>query len=932
VSPASRGGRAIRVALLLIVSALLVALAYSGGGLSPTIVDLVPPARGGNVSPPAGDGAPGLQWVPRQAFDGTNYLVVWMDQRSGDWDIYGARVTPAGAVLDPGGIAISTAALGQDSPVVAFDGSNYLVAWTDRRSGMNNDIYGARVSPAGAVLDPGGIPISTAPMSQTGPSLAFDGSNYFVVWTDTRPAAAAPSRPGHSGCCSIYGARVSSAGAVLDPAGIRISIGVAGLEGPGLAFDGTNYLVAWEDTAVDPAGDVHGSRVSPAGVVLDANEIAISAAADDQRLPALAFDGTNYLVAWMDRRSGSTHDIYAARVSPAGAVLDPGGIAVAAALGDHWYPTLAFDGSTYLAAWQVPRSDTTAYVYGARVSTEGGVLDPDGIAIAAGEWYQAWPAVAFDGTNHLVTWADYRSGDADIYGARVDPAGGVLDPTGILISVSSPLPPPPPPARAPAVAFDGTNYLVVWDAGPLGSGDIHAKRVSPSGAVLDDSPLAVSTAPGPEGFPAVAFDGTNTLVVWEDNRTWEASATDVYGARVTPAGDVLDPDGIAISSASNYQVVPQIVFGGMRYLVAWTDQRNAPGGLRTDIYAARVTPSGGLLDPTGRVIATGSTIQNDAAASYDGTNYLVAWKTRVPGYPSDVYAARVDQSGAVLDPSGIQISTAPQDQFEPVAAFNGADYVLAWGDDRGRPGEFALYGARLSQSGQVRDPAGIAISRRPHVHRDPAATTGGGVSLVTWSRFTETGRYDVFGARISSAGTVLDPDGFSISDADGDQLETAVAFDGTNYLVVWQDHRSGTDGAIYGARVSPTGGVLDPQGIPISDAGAPPPPPPPPPPLPPPIPPPPPPLPPPPPMPPPPPPPPLPPPPPPPPPGRRCVVPRVIGMRVARAKARIRRANCSVGRVRRRQSTRGPVVLSQKPRARAIRKRRHPVSLVVGRR
>jgi beta-lactam-binding protein with PASTA domain len=63
-------------------------------------------------------------------------------------------------------------------------------------------------------------------------------------------------------------------------------------------------------------------------------------------------------------------------------------------------------------------------------------------------------------------------------------------------------------------------------------------------------------------------------------------------------------------------------------------------------------------------------------------------------------------------------------------------------------------------------------------------------------------------------------------------------------------------------------------------------------------------------------------------------VPRVIGLRLGLAKTRIRRARCSVGRIRRvrtRRSLRGRVV-GQSPRPGAIRRRGFPVKLVVGRR
>jgi hypothetical protein len=76
------------------------------------------------------------------------------------------------------------------------------------------------------------------------------------------------------------------------------------------------------------------------------------------------------------------------------------------------------------------------------------------------------------------------------------------------------------------------------------------------------------------------------------------------------------------------------------------------------------------------------------------------------------------------------------------------------------------------------------------------------------------------------------------------------------------------------------------------------------------------------------------PPPPPPPPPAPCRVPRVTGMTLARAKTRIRRAHCSLGRVRRvrsRRSLRGKVV-SQTPRPGTVRPRGFRVTLRVGRR
>jgi beta-lactam-binding protein with PASTA domain len=62
-------------------------------------------------------------------------------------------------------------------------------------------------------------------------------------------------------------------------------------------------------------------------------------------------------------------------------------------------------------------------------------------------------------------------------------------------------------------------------------------------------------------------------------------------------------------------------------------------------------------------------------------------------------------------------------------------------------------------------------------------------------------------------------------------------------------------------------------------------------------------------------------------------VPRVIGFRLARAKARIRARHCSVGRIRRvRFPQRVGRVIGQSPQAGAVRARGFRVQLLVGRR
>lgn len=681
------------------------------------------------------------------AYNGTSFLAVWCDYRSqtGYYDIYGARVTSAGALLDPQGIAISTAAHHKYSPEVASDGVNFLVVWYDSRSGTGNyDIYGARVSSAGAVLEPDGIAISTDARHQYSPAVAYNGTSFLVVWEDFR-----------NGSYDIYGARVSGAGTVLDPSGIPISTAPNNQRAPAVAHDGTNFLVVWEDSRSNSgSSDLYGARVSGSGTVLNTSGILISNAYGNQADPAVAYNGTNFLVVWEDTRNGGS-DLYGARVGSTGVVRDPSGIPISTSASDQIAPTVACSGADWLVVWQDFRSSTTSSsdIYGARVSGTGAVLEPSGTPISTATGDQLAPAVASDGTNWLAMWEDSRSGSSDIYGARVSATGAVLDPSGLNLSLSA-----------------NSQYS-----------------------------------------PSVAHDGTNFLVVWSDFRS-AASAFDIYGVRVSESGTVLDPGGIAISTASEYQGSPMVAHGGTSFLVVWHDQRS---GSSYDIYGARVSSTGMVLDTGGIPLSTAPNGQYTPSVSHDGVRFLVVWHDYRNGSNYDVYGTRMDSTGTVLDTSGIAISTAASSQYNPVVAHDGANFLVVWEDVHN--GSADIYGARVNGSGVVLDPSGIIISTAARHQYNPAVAHDGVNFLVVWEDYRNGSNHDVYGARVSSTGTVLDTSGIAISTAANDQYNVAVTYNGANFLVVWEDHRRGNGFPdIYGARVEGSGVVRDTGGLAIS--------------------------------------------------------------------------------------------------------------------
>ena len=188
-------------------------------------------------------------------------------------DLFAARIDASGAAIETNGFPVAELPLNQMRPRIASGGQNFVVTWEDQRSGLFFDIYAARISANGTVLDRDGLLLSRSENYETFSGSAWNGTNYLVAWRDLRNGSK----------FEIYAARISQSGLLLDPSGVRVANSANFNSYPSVASAGGDFLIVWEDTRIGADHDIFGARVNAGGVLLDANSISICTNAGSQQ-------------------------------------------------------------------------------------------------------------------------------------------------------------------------------------------------------------------------------------------------------------------------------------------------------------------------------------------------------------------------------------------------------------------------------------------------------------------------------------------------------------------------------------------------------------------------------------------------------------------------------------------------------------------------
>jgi FlgD Ig-like domain/Viral BACON domain len=234
-------------------------------------------------------------------------IVVWADFRNRNWDIYGQRINSSGGLAGVNfRINDDAADSSQAAPRVSASSDGwFVVVWYDNRNG-NYDIY-AQLYDSLAIKHGPNVKINTdlAAARQAFPDVATDGRGHFtVVWVDWRNGV----YPANS---DIYACRIDTS-MIAVTSNIRLNTDgtTRAQRDPSIAADRLgNVAIVWSDST-SHSWNVVGQMIDVDGIVRENNFTAHISSDSAQLKPDVAVDGKRRYLTWVDNRNGN-FDIYA---------------------------------------------------------------------------------------------------------------------------------------------------------------------------------------------------------------------------------------------------------------------------------------------------------------------------------------------------------------------------------------------------------------------------------------------------------------------------------------------------------------------------------------------------------------------------------------------------------------------------------------------
>jgi hypothetical protein len=632
------------------------------------------------LATPALRAATGEQRSVALAASPNDALAVWEDERAVNptlhpgADIYATRIGIDGVPSGDGGVPITADTRSEYAPAVVWTGSDYLVA--HRLQGSFDDRGGIRLTRVtldgpveerllgGAEYDPSSsITSSSLVMATngnvellvTGPSFPTSSGGgakpgifgllvdrdlhlvraAFPLTSDADPHAASVASDGRDFLVtwrqldhgSLLRGAVVRADGTVGPASTLAALAPAVPSPSPIVWNGSKYLVVSSDEMV--RAQFVAQDGTPAGTAIDLHAGAT---------PAAAWNGGEYLVVFAV--PGDRSDLYAVRLDAGGHLLDATPHAITASPGEQTSPAVTSVGGQFLVAW------TDVDTIRSSIVSASGEPGPQSL-LARGLGQQSLPIGTFDGRNLGFAWSE----EGHVLFGRSTLDGTLLDGPGIDLGAG----------EAPKIAFNGSEYLVVWSyAPPLANTATRAMRIAPDGTLLDPAPLEI-----PFLTQAIATNGSDFLLA-----QFALGSFNLRPAVVTAAGEVrVQPDP---TGNPDGEILLSLDWTGTHYLAVYQHLFGPPCGricdpkfeTRSLLLDAAGVASGtsNFIAPSDRTVSLGY-----RGAFGDGIEALL-----VPSNPMRMI--RLDRRGVYLGESTVP---CPGSCFVTQVLWTGSDFAIA---------------------------------------------------------------------------------------------------------------------------------------------------------------------------------------------------------------------------------------------------------------
>ena len=382
-----------------------------------------------------------------------------------------------------------------DTSPLAYPGGQELC------DGLDNDCNGIVDDGASFVpADPVEILISEgkAPAQPTGFGWSGDPSaGYLCAYTGSE-----------GGKTRVFLQRLSPAGELLDPPK-QLTLVQADAGGGVMVWTGDRYGIAWSDRRFGDyevffnLADPYGNKLIP--------DVRLSNASGFSVYPSIVFDGTHFVVAWQDERTGSFR-IYGQRIGLDGSLK--GTSKEISSLAPAESPFLAAGDHNLGLVWVAGGTEFRQIAF----RTLDQDLEPasDPVALTAVGDTGVYPTLVFHGETYLAAWYDPQTSPTTIYGT-------VLDEQGQVITPATPIATTPKHARYPWLLPLGDRVLVVFSDDHDGNEgyELYAKMLTAN--LEPASPdVRITTEPGHSIYPIGTFGPSGDVgIVFRDDRLVE---------------------------------------------------------------------------------------------------------------------------------------------------------------------------------------------------------------------------------------------------------------------------------------------------------------------------------------------------------------------------------------------------------------------------